>query len=207
MKTKMLLPAFAAGMVLLLGACGGGGGGSSAATTPTTAAASDPSAAAGEQSGGGGAPGGSLSDPAVQQCLADKGITVPSFTPGQGRRGAEGGQTDQGQAPAAGETPGTGQGRGGGIDAETRQAMQDCGVTFGQGRFGAGAGAGAGARGAFNDPAVQQCLADKGITLPQFGGGESSAGSTPSSIDANTRQAIQDCQSAAASASTTTPAG
>ncbi len=81
--------------------------------------------------------------------------------------------------------------------------MQDCGVTFGRGGFGAGGG---GARGAFNDPALQQCLADKGITLPQFGGAASSAGGAPASIDANTRQAIQDCR-AAASTSTTTPAG
>jgi hypothetical protein len=63
-------------------------------------------------------------------------------------------------------------------------------VTFGRGGQGGG-----GFGGAFNDPAVQQCLADKGITLPQ-GGAEQppSAEATRPTIDPATRQAIQDCR-------------
>jgi hypothetical protein len=75
------------------------------------------------------------------------------------------------------------------MDQATRQALQDCGVTFGRGGQG-------GNGGAFNDPAVQQCLADKGVTLPQRGAGQSPE--TPrSSIDGATRQAIQDCRAQA----------
>ena len=185
MKPTTMWPALATVLVLALAACGGGGG-SSAATATT--AATDPSATGGPAGGG-----ASLRDPAVQQCLADKGITLPSFPQGQGRFGGEGGG---GQPPAAGgEAPGNGSRRGAAIDAETQQAMRDCGVTFGQGR-------GGGAPGALNDPAVQQCLSDKGITVPQFGGGGSSSGSTPSSIDDATRQAIKDCRAQSTTSTT-----
>jgi hypothetical protein len=76
-------------------------------------------------------------------------------------------------------------------------------VTFGRGAQGGGGGFG----GAFNDPAVQQCLADKGITLPQRGAEAQPPpeGSRPT-IDDATRQAIQDCRAETAS-TTTTAAG
>jgi len=110
--------------------------------------------------------GGNLNDPAVQQCLAEKGVTMP-------QRGVEQPGSAEGSRPT--------------IDDNTRQALQDCGVNFGRGRDGGGFGGG------FNDPAVQQCLADKGITLPQRG----VEGSRPT-IDDATRQAMQDCRAQAA---------
>jgi hypothetical protein len=184
MKTKLLLPALAVGVVLSLGACGSSG--TSSTTTTAPAAATDPSTTGGQGAAAGG--GASINDPAVQQCLADKGITLPSLPQGQG----EGRRAAGGEAPAGG-----GQGQRPGMDAATRQALQDCGVTVGRGAGGFGGG-GAGS----NDPAVQQCLADKGITLPPQS--EASTG-PPSSIDDATRQAIQDCRAQAPT--TTTAAG
>jgi hypothetical protein len=84
------------------------------------------------------------------------------------------------------------------MDPATRQALQDCGVTFGRGGQGGGGGFG----GAFNDPAVQQCLAGKGITLPQQGAEQSPESPRPT-IDQATRQAIQDCRAQAGSTTTT----
>ena len=190
---KSLVPALAIGSVLLLAACGGGGGSSSGAS-PATTAATTPSSDTGTSSGDGQGGGRSnLNDPAVQQCLADKGVTVPSFP----RRG-------QGEAPpdsAANPEGGQNGGQGGafpGMDDATRQALQDCGVTFGRGGQGGGGG---GFGGAFNDPAVQQCLADRGITVPQRGAEQAPAEGSRPTIDDATRQAIQDCR---AQATTTT---
>jgi hypothetical protein len=149
---RTLVSALAIGGALLLAACGGGGGSSGSGAT-TVAPADTGTSDAGR---------GNLNDPAVQQCLADKGITLPP-------RGAEQPSSPEGSRPTIGDA--------------TRQALQDCGVNFGRGRGGG-----------FNDPAVQQCLADKGITLPQRGAEDTRP-------DDATRQAIQDCR---AQATTTT---
>jgi hypothetical protein len=146
---KALVSALAVGSALLLAACGGGGGG----TSPSATTAAPAAAPTDNQS--------NLQDPAVQQCLAEKGVSFPP-------NGREGPRTS--------------------IDDASRQAMQDCGVNFGRGQGGA-----------FNDPAVQQCLADKGITLGQRG-----REGPRTSIDDATRQAIQDCR---AQETTTTSAG
>ena len=83
MKTiKSLVPALAVGSVLLLAACGGGGSSSSSGAAPaatSTAAPSDSSASSTDQGQGGG--GSNLQDPAVQQCLAEKGVTLLSSRP------------------------------------------------------------------------------------------------------------------------------
>jgi hypothetical protein len=148
------------GLVLLVSACGGGGGrsGNSSSDSSSTSTTSP-------QGGGGRA---RFNDPVVQQCLASKGITLPS-------RG-EGG--DGGPPPS--------------IDDATRQALADCGVTFGPRAGGAGGGG-------FNNAAVQQCLASKGITLPARG-----ESGPRSSIDDATRQAIEACRAAATTTTTTT---
>ena len=186
---KSLVPALAVASALLLAACGGGG--SSAGSAPATTAATTPSSDAGTtngngQNGGGG--GSGLNDPAVQQCLAEKGVTMPSFT-GRG----------QGEAPPDSAANPEG-GRFGGLDDATRQALQDCGVTFGRGGQGGGGGFG----GATNDPAVQQCLADKGITVPQRGAEQTPAEGSRPTTDPATRQAIQDCRAQAGTTTTTT---
>ncbi len=189
---KSLVPALAIASVVLLAACGGGGSssGASPATTAATTPSSDAgggSAANGDGQGGGGS---NINDPAVQQCLADKGVTMPSFP----RRGQGEAPPDSAANPEGGGPRG---GFGGGLDDATRQALQDCGVTFGRGGQGGGGGLG----GAFNDPAVQQCLADKGITLPQRGAEQQPTEGSRPTIDDATRQAIQDCR---AQATTTT---
>jgi hypothetical protein len=126
---------------------------------------------------------GRFSDPAVQECLAAAGVTTPA--PGDANQGSAG----TGGPPA--------------VDPALRQALQNCGVGGG---FGGG-------RGALDDPAVQQCLAGKGITLPargQGGNGQPAPASTAApgqqptrpTFDAATQQAIQECR---ALATTTTP--
>jgi hypothetical protein len=190
---KSLVPALAIASAVLLAACGGGG--SSSGSSPATTAATTPSSDAGDASNGSGQGGGrsNLNDPAVQQCLADKGVTMPSFP-----------RRDQAEAPpdSAANPEGGGQRGGfGGLDDATRQALQDCGVTFGRGGQGGGGGGG-GFGGAVNDPAVQQCLADKGITLPQRSAEQPPAEGTRPTIDDATRQAIQDCRAQAATTTT-----
>jgi hypothetical protein len=192
---RSLVPALAVASAMLLAACGGGG--SSAGSSPVTTAATTPSSDAGTANGngqGGGGGGNNLNDPAVQQCLAEKGVTMPSFT-GRGQ-----GETPPGSAanPEGGQSGG----RFGGLDDATRQALQDCGVTFGRGGQAGGGGFG----GAANDPAVQQCLADQGITVPQRGAEQPPAEGSRPTIDPATRQAIQDCR-AQAGTTTTTAAG
>ena len=92
MKTiKSLVPALAIGSALLLAACGGGGSSSSSGAAPpaSTAAPSDSAGSATTAQGQGGG-GSNLQDPAVQQCLAEKGVTLPSFPAGGRRGGATG---------------------------------------------------------------------------------------------------------------------
>jgi hypothetical protein len=137
---------------------------------------------------------------AIQQCLAQKGFSLPQG----GFRGGGGGPPPSGSVPA-GTAPASGANQvqpptsRPPLDPQLQQALRDCGAGTGFGRGGDGGGAG------FNDPALRQCLADHGVTLPQPGAG-SAPSAPPSSASANLRQAMQACRVQLAPTTTSPPA-
>ena len=171
--TTGVLAGVALAATVLLSACGASSGTASDTTAATQGSTPVGSAPAGQNGGGRG-----FNDPKVQQCLASKGVTLPQF----GRRGAG---TTGGEGGSPSSTPSAPRPT---IDAKTRQALQECGATFGGGGRGGG----------FNNPALRQCLASKGITLPQGGQGQGQPPTTASGgfggLDQAARQAIQACR-------------
>jgi hypothetical protein len=145
----------ALGATALLAGCGGGGGGANAAATTTTTVAG----AAGDFA-------------AYRQCLIDNGVTLPQRNAQGGQPPADG-QAPQGAAPAdapppsdgqagAGGGPGGGRGGLGGLDqndpvvAKALTACQDKRPAPGAGGRGGGQ----------LSQATKDCLAGKGVTVP-----------------------------------------
>lgn len=184
---RPLVAGIAIAVGLTVGACGSSSNG-------VTAAGTSPALTSGATSTT--TPGSAPNGQAIQQCLAQKGFSLPQG----GLRGGgppASGSVPAGTAPAAasGAQPPTSRPP---LDPGLQQALRDCGAGTG---FGRGAGGGAG----FNDPALRQCLADHGVTLPQPGAG-TAASAPPSSASANLRQAMQACRAQRAPTTTSPPA-
>ena len=184
-----------AGMAIAVGvmaaACG------SSSTSTVAAAGSSPAATGAAASTT--TPASAPDRQAIQQCLAQKGFSLPQG----GFRGGNGppasGSVPAGTAPAGGANQAQPPTSRPPLDPQLQQALRDCGAGAGFGRGGGVGGAG------FNDPALRQCLADHGVALPQPGAGTAPS-APPSSATANLRQAMQACRAQLAPTTTSPPA-
>jgi len=186
---RPLVAGIAIAVGLTVAACGSSSNSSVAAVRP------------GPASTGGGAstttPDRAPDRQAIQQCLAQKGLSLPQ---GGFRGGGPPASGSAGTAPAGSANPAQPPTSRPPLDPQLQQALRDCGAGAGFGRGGGAGGAG------FNDPALRQCLADHGVTLPQPGAGTAAgtaSSAPPSSASANLRQAMQACR--AQLAPTTSP--
>jgi hypothetical protein len=161
-------------------------------------------------------PSGTASRTAYTACLKQHGVTLPSFTGGGGRPGANAaGGTRPAFTPGSGSFPGGGRG-GFANNPKFQKATAACKSLRPAGGFG-GFGRGGGA-GGFNSTAFaayRNCLKLHGVTLPTGRPAKpaSGAGSTPSTTFNQTSPTVQAALAACAalrpsatSTTTTTPA-